>query len=233
MKNHPDNVLPRRHTRALMVVTAALALAGCALPDKPTRPALFDFGPGTLTPQPTNRMAPLPALALAEIDANGLLDSTAVLYRLGYDDPHQLRPYALARWSMSPGQLIRQRLRETLGQRRAILNADEGASQTRRDGSIPYVLRIELEEFSQHFQSPTQSAGVVRLRATLVDSTPAGEQLLGQRTVLVQRPAPSADAPGGVRALAAATDAAVEEISQWLQQTQPASTTPATAVTPR
>ncbi len=221
MKNNTHTVFTRRHATAMLAATVALALTGCALPDKPTRPALFDFGPGPLTPQPTNRMAPLPALALAEIDANGLLDSTAVLYRLGYDDPHQLRPYALARWSMSPGQLIRQRLRETLGQRRAILNADEGASQTRRDGTIPYVLRIELEEFSHYFQSPMQSVGMVRLRTTLVDSTPAGERLLGQRTVLVQRPAPTADAPGGVRALTAATDAAVEEISQWLQQTQP------------
>jgi cholesterol transport system auxiliary component len=34
----------------------------------------------------------------------------------------------------------------------------------------------------------------------------------------VQRPAPSADAPGGVRALTAATDAAIDEIATWLQQ---------------
>jgi cholesterol transport system auxiliary component len=34
----------------------------------------------------------------------------------------------------------------------------------------------------------------------------------------VQRPAPSADATGGVRALTAATDAAAQEIALWLQQ---------------
>ncbi len=56
------------------------------------------------------------------------------------------------------------------------------------------------------------------MRATLIDVTPAGEKLLAQRNVIVQRPAPSADAPGGVRALTAATDAAIEEIDQWLQQ---------------
>jgi cholesterol transport system auxiliary component len=33
----------------------------------------------------------------------------------------------------------------------------------------------------------------------------------------VQRPATSTDAAGGVRALTAATDAAVQEIEQWLQ----------------
>jgi cholesterol transport system auxiliary component len=80
------------------------------------------------------------------------------------------------------------------------------------------VLRLELEEFSHLFESPTQSVGVVRLRATLAENTPSGEKLLAQRVVIVQRPAPTADAPGGVRALAAATDAAAEELSQWLQQ---------------
>jgi cholesterol transport system auxiliary component len=36
--------------------------------------------------------------------------------------------------------------------------------------------------------------------------------------VIVQRPAPSADAAGGVRALSAATDAAAEELVDWLAQ---------------
>jgi cholesterol transport system auxiliary component len=206
---------------AIPVACLMAGLAGCALPDKPARPSLYDFGPGAVASQPMDRMAPLPALALGEIDSNGLLDSTAILYRLSYADAHQLRPYALARWTMSPAQLIRQRLRETLGQRRPVLNAEEGASQTRVGGNVPWTLRIELEEFSQHFTSATDSVGVVRFRATLVDSTPAGERLLGQRTVVVQRPAPTADAPGAVRALTAATNEAVLEVAQWLQQ-QPA-----------
>ena len=49
----------------------------------------------------------------------------------------------------------------------------------------------------------------------------AGEKLVGQRTIVAQQPARTADAPGGVRALTAATDAAIEELEQWLQQ-QPA-----------
>ena len=51
-----------------------------------------------------------------------------------------------------------------------------------------------------------------------VSVTPGGEKLLAQRNVVVQRPAPTADAPGGAQALAEATRAAVDEISQWLQQ---------------
>ena len=200
---------------------AVLALAGCALPDKPTRATMYDFGPGQLATRPTTRQAPLPPLAIDEITtAGGALDNLAVLYRLGYADAQQLRPYAQARWSMPPAQLVRQRLLAQMGQRRAVFNAGSSVALNRSEGSaLPLRLRIELEEFSQLFSAPDASVGLIRLRATLVDITPAGEKLLGQRSVVVQSPASSADAPGGVRALTAATDAAIEELEQWLQQT--------------
>ena len=80
------------------------------------------------------------------------------------------------------------------------------------------MLRVELEEFSQLFDSPGESKGVVRVRCTLLENTGGGERLVAQRSFNVQRPAPSADAPGGVRALTAATDAAAQDIASWLQQ---------------
>lgn len=205
-----------------LMLSLALLLGACsALPDKPVRAALYDFGPGALTPQPGTRQAPLPPIALADISTpGGVLDNQAVLYRLAYADAQQLRPYSQARWSMPPAQLIRQRLRDVLSRNRAVLNAGEGPALNRsvNQGVLPRVLKLELEEFSHFFASPGSSAGLVRLRATLVESTPSGEKLLAQRSVTVQRPAPSADAPGGVRALTAATDAAIDEIATWLQQ---------------
>lgn len=206
-------------TAFLSPLLLAALLAGCsALPDKPTRPAQYDFGPGPVADMPTDRRAPLAPLALDEVEATGPLEAgTAVLYRLGYADTQQLRPYAQARWSMPPAQLVRQRLREQLGQRRTVVSAGEGAAMLRNDGRQPLVLRVELLEFSQLFTAPAQSNGLVRLRATVVDNLPAGEQVLAQRQVIVQRPAPTADAAGGVRALAEATDAAAAELSQWLE----------------
>ena len=119
---------------------------------------------------------------------------------------------------MLPAQLVRQRLRERLSQRRVVLNAREGVALNRvQNASLP-MLRLELEEFSQLFSAPDASVGLIRLHATLVDITPAGEKLVGQRSFGVQRPASSADAPGGVRALTEATEAAIEEIEQWLLQ---------------
>lgn len=58
--------------------------------------------------------------------APSALDTLPIIYRLGYSDAQQLRPYAQARWSMPPAQLLRQRVRETLGQRRAVLNLADG-----------------------------------------------------------------------------------------------------------
>ncbi|MFC5497109.1 ABC-type transport auxiliary lipoprotein family protein [Caenimonas terrae] len=196
------------------------ALAGCAgLVDKPVRATLYDFGPGRVTPAAAPApQATRPALVLADVDAAGALDGSAVLYRLGYADDHQLRPYAQARWSASPPQLVRQRLREQIGRDRIVLNPGEGAALARSGGLLPRALRIELEEFSQFFSSPTESVGLVRLRATLLENTAGGEKLLAQRDVVVQRPAPSADAAGGVRALSAAVDAAADELVQWLAQ---------------
>lgn len=201
----------------------ALLLAGCSgLPDKPTRPMMFDFGPGELAGPASGRRAPLPAVAIDEIGTpGGALDNLALHYRLAYTDAQQLRPYAQARWSMPPAQLVRQRLRGQLSQRRVVFNAGESAALNRSQNAVlPLLLRLDLEEFSHLFTAPDTSFGLIRLRATLVEVTPAGEKLVGQRNVVVQRPAASADAPGGVKALTAATDSAIEEIDQWLQQTQ-------------
>ena len=204
---------------AFLIISVA-ALSGCALPDKPTRATMYDFGPGPLLTQPGARQAPLPSLAIDNIaTSGGALDNMAVLYRLGYADAQQLRPYSKARWSMPPAQLVRQRLREQLSQRRAVFNARESVALNRSQNAVlPLLLRLELEEFSQLFTAPDASVGLIRLRATLLEVTPAGEKLLDQRNVVVQRPATSADAAGGVRALTAATDAAIEELDQWLQQ---------------
>ncbi len=203
---------------AVLAIGAVLAMTACALPDKPTRSTVFDFGPGPLTVQAQNRMAPLPPITLSEVDAVGGFDTSTVMYRLGYANSQQLRPYAQARWSMTPPQLILQRMRDSLGATRPIFNVGEGPAQTRVNGQLPNVLRVELIEFTHYFSSPTESVGLVRMRVTLVDAQPGGEKLLGQRVVIAQKPAPTADAAGGVKALSAATDAAIEEINQWLNQ---------------
>ena len=218
----------------------AFLLSACsALPSKPTRATMYDFGPGPLAAQPAQPVAaptpqtsvmpvtPLAPVAIEEISTSGgALDNLAVLYRLAYVDAQELRPYSQSRWSMPPAQLLRQRLRDTLSLRRPVFNAREGLALNRSQNPLlPLQLRLELQEFSHYFSAPDASVGLVRLRATLVDVTAAGEKLVAQRVIVAQVPATTADAPGGVRALTAATDAAIEQLDQWLQQ-QPARQAP-------
>ncbi|RZL56668.1 MAG: hypothetical protein EOP70_06225 [Variovorax sp.] len=207
---------------SLALACAAALLAGCgALPEKPARSTLYDFGPGLVAPAPAPAVAgtaasALPLLALAEVESSARLEGTQVLYRLAYADANELRPYAHARWSVAPTQLVYQRLRTALSANRTVLATEESATLARAQGSRPGTLRVSLDEFTHYFESPSSSAGLVRLRATLVQGTAGGDRVIAQRTFTARRPAPSADAAGGVKALAAASDAAIAEIAAWV-----------------
>jgi cholesterol transport system auxiliary component len=210
--------LPRRPFLAAGLVAASLFAAGCAgVIDKPQRPTLYDMGSLPPMATPPERTQRIPVV-LPDIEAAGALESTAVLYRLGYLDDHQLRAYSLSRWSAPPPQLVRQRLRQQLGRERPVLNLDESASMARAGPRSVFMLRLELEDFAQVFDAPERSRGVVRLRATLFTNSAAGEQLIGQRSITVEGAAPTADASGGVRALSQATDAAAADIGTWLRE---------------
>jgi cholesterol transport system auxiliary component len=188
-------------------LSCCLVLAACATPQAPTPKAVFDFGPILALPT-TNLAAKLPIAApisLSEIDSGAGLDSTALLYRLGYADAQQLRPYAQARWSVPPSQLIWARLRDAFAVHGPVLGP---APMT------PWVLKVELEEFSQLFVSPQASLGMIRLRATLFQA----DRLVAQTNILVRTNAPSPDASGGVKALTAAADDAVAQMVRWARQ---------------
>lgn len=202
--------------RLLAGLAAALLVAGCGtLVDRPGRPNLYDLGP-----LPTTSAAPAstPAdpIVLAEVEASGVLEGTGMLYRLDYLDDHHLRVYAQSRWSQPLPQLVRQRLADQLGRERVVLGPSDAAALARAS-SVNRVLRLELQEFAHHFDTPEASRGQLRLRATLQQPGDAADRVLLQRMFVVSSPAPSSDAAGGVRALAAALDAAGTEIAQWLR----------------
>ena len=191
-------------------LTAALLLGACSvpLPDKPTRPEPYDLGPPLALAGSTTATGT--ALALDAVEATAAIDGTAVVYRLMYSgDGQQPRPYAQARWTMSPPQLVTQRLREAFAATRPVVDVGMGLA--------PLELRAQLDEFAQVFSSATASEGVVRLRLTLIAPASQTARLLGQHTVVVRKPAPSADAAGGVSALRAATDEAVKQAVAWVQ----------------
>ena len=134
-------------------LAAVLVLTGCsALPAAPTRPVLYDFGPGPLATVPTDRRAPLAPLALADVEAPGLPEgSNAVYYRLAYTDGQHLRPYSQARWSQPPAQLVQQRHKHLAVQIEPH-PLRVGAGNSRID-NIPAIHGIETAHFRDSKQA--------------------------------------------------------------------------------
>lgn len=185
-----------------------LLLSGCALPlpDKPVRPAAYDLGPPLAAPADAARGA---SLAFDGVEAPAAIDTNAIVYRLLYaGGSQQPRPYAQARWSMAPAQLVGQRLRAALAATHPVLDSGSGLAVLE--------MRAELDEFAQVFASPEASEGVVRLRVTVTAPQARQGRLLGQRSFVQRVPAPTPDAAGGAQALREATDALVREVVDWV-----------------
>ncbi|GAA3999104.1 ABC-type transport auxiliary lipoprotein family protein [Comamonas faecalis] len=221
--SRPCSRAARAPIRTLLLAGAlALLAGGCSvLPQPPAHAAIYDFGPPAAQ-APAAQAQRLPAIALAEVQTLGLPeDSTALLYRLAYANAQQLRPYAQARWSQPPATLLTAALQEQLGQQRPVLLGDAGLTQQLAGGGLPAVLRVQLEEFSQVFDTPQTSAALVRVRATLSRASGQGEALQGQRLFTARVPADTPDAAGGARALTQASRQVATELAQWLQS-QPA-----------
>ncbi len=227
LKNELKNALVKRFSCLATFLLIAATLTACSTPQPPTLKTVYDFGPMLNAPlQNTSQNASsyatlsvilsattsatpsttrTAAIALPEIEASGSLQSPALLYRLQYSNPQELRPYTQARWSVPPAQLVRERIRDALSLHSPVLSAE---------GSAPFTLRIELEEFSHLFESPDKSQGILRLRASLYK----GAQLTAQTTFATRADAPSQDAAGGVKALTAAADDVAKQLADWVGQ---------------
>ena len=201
----------------------ALVLSACSgLPTAPKQPVRYDLGMADLAAPAANAAAPSVApvpLVLAEVQAPGLPEGlTAMFYRLNYSDSQQLRAYQNARWSLPPAQMVEQRLRMRLGLERPVLSGKDNVRPVVSDKRSVALLRVNVDEFSQVFDSAGSSRSVVRLSASLIGTAESsGNQLLGQKVFTVEVPAATADAAGGAQAMARAVDEAAAQLSRWLQ----------------
>jgi len=190
---------------AVLAGIGVLLLASCAsAPDDSSR--LYDLGALPAHAAPPAGLPPLPAISVAEAKTPAWLDSQRMFYRLDYADGRQPRSYANSLWTMSPGQLFVQRLASRLAQEGGVVApASAGAL------NLP-TLYLETDDFSQIFDGPSHSYGLVEIRASLFD----GRVLRAQKTFVQRVPAATPDARGGAAALAQASDAAIDGIATWL-----------------
>ncbi|WP_426319713.1 ABC-type transport auxiliary lipoprotein family protein [Pseudoduganella sp. R-43] len=218
-----------KKNKLLIAVAAAAALAGCA--SKGPQPTSYDFGPmgaplpaaslasatagssGTDGINGTNGSngaagpaAGIPALVVSDVSGPASLDTQRMFYRLMYADARQSRPYAYNNWSVTPLQLLSQRLKARIAQAGVKV-----VSTTDAAGGLP-LLRLEADEFSQNFDSATRSSASITLRASVFRN----HKLVDQRTFSRTAQAPSADAAGGASALAESTDGIAADILAWL-----------------
>jgi cholesterol transport system auxiliary component len=189
--------------RRLAPFAAALALAAC-VNGSTTTPVQYDFGPDAATREEPSRLQR--EITVASVSAPAWLDTPALIYRLAYRDASQPRSYAESRWVAPPRELFTAQLRQRLAAttRSGVLTPADGVRTS-------VTLRVELLEFSQVFDAPDRSRGLVRVRAVLVEDG----RLVAQTSFSTEQPAPSADAAGGARALTLAVDATIDRLIGW------------------
>lgn len=200
--------LLRSPIRSLLALAASsLLLAGCAS-NKTQETMTYDFGPVAplQAAAPAAAAANLPALVVMDFTGPSALENERMFYRLVYADALQARTYAHSRWANEPLQMLTQRVKARLAQSgMKVLSATDAST------GVP-LLRVEVDDFVHAFSGVNQSEGQITLRASLFND----HRLLDQRSFSRTTPAPSADAPGGARALAASTDAVASDILAWL-----------------
>jgi len=202
---------PRPASLALPLV---LPLLACSLRPAPRPPqAHFDFGlPETADERPPRIHA---TVVVPDPVAPAWIDSLDIHYRLAYDDGTQLRRYANSRWALSPVHLLSALLRGHLA-----AATERGAAVRDYGLESDYWLRLEIEEFSQVFDTPAASRGVVRVRVALIERR--GRRLVAQRMFGAESPASASDARAGAAALAAASEGLVEQLVDWIAASLPA-----------
>jgi cholesterol transport system auxiliary component len=184
-----------------IILSVMAVLAGCASgPPAAVSNIRYDLGDAT----PLANTMTMPAVKVLTVSAPKNLDTDAFVYRLKYADAQRTSTYADSRWTMSPAELLTQRLRAALASRGPVLT---GADPVRAP-----TLQVDLTDFEQIFDAPERSHGEVSARVTLSQHG----QVVSQRTFIARAPSYTADAAGGARALAAASDDLIAQMAAWL-----------------
>lgn len=202
----------------LFPILVMMLLAGCATTRTQTPVAIYDFGLQRLSAMPDvpNQTRLAASLSVA-VTSPAWLDSPAIQYRLAYHDLARSYIYASNRWAASPAALLTQQIKA-----RVAAASNDGVVGASDGTQADYALRLELEEFTQVFDTPDQSRAVVKLRASLIERST--RLLLAQRSFRVEQAAPAPNAAGAVHALTEASNKLIGNMIDWLAEKLPEET---------
>lgn len=184
--------------RKIILILSVFLLAAC-VGNPPRQDEIATYDLGRLTGAWTSPGFPI---ATVEVKASTWLDTPAQLYRLTYADDLRRRIYTGSRWAAPPAELLGHAL-----QRRIVFGQPDFNGPGCR-------LRLALDELEQRFDSPQTSKTVLEIRAALLPQQ--GDELLAKRAFLIEKPAPTADARGGVAATRATAQALADDLAAWL-----------------
>lgn len=184
-------------------ILSVFLLGACAIGDSRPPATLYDFGP-----LKTDNLVRLPdnmPVIRTRVHAPEWMSENLMYYRLNYINDQQVRFYTESSWNTTPSKLFKNRLDTYL--------ASGGSTVMGYATTSPTVtLRIYIQDFGQYFTSPSASIGHISLRASLF----RGKDLIAQKNFMRDIPATTADAAGGVRAMAQASDAIIADILNWM-----------------
>ncbi len=181
----------------LIAILAGGVLAACGGNVATVEPVRYDLG--SLTGKWPGSRIPIAAV---EVQAASWLSETAMHFRLSYAEPLRRQTYIESRWAAPPAELL-----ETFLKRRIVFGQPDFSGTGCR-------LQLVVDEFEQRFDELQKSYAVLEVRALL---TPLhGGDMLSRKAFVVRKPAPAADARGGVAAARDAAQALADDLGSWL-----------------
>ncbi|KAF0163620.1 MAG: hypothetical protein FD157_2950 [Rhodocyclaceae bacterium] len=186
-----------------IAILAGMLLAACGGNVRTTEAARYDFGNLAAKVKEAGPGSRMP-IAAVDVQAASWLSGPAMHFRLAYAEPLRRQSFTESRWAAAPAELL-----EAFLKRRIVFGQPDF-------NGVGCRLQLVLDELEQRFDDPQTSQSVLEVRALL---TPArGAEILSRRAFLIHKPAPAADARGGVAATRDAVQALAGDLGAWLDQ---------------
>lgn len=189
--------------KILLASLLVLCLSACSFMDTRPQATLYDLGP---LPKKQEVYLKDNATIKTAVDSQQWMEINQMVYRLNYQNNQQVRFYTQSSWTATPSELFKNRLDTFLIASRNVTYEEKG---------VPHLkLYVYIDDFSQHFESASDSKARILLRARLFKDG----ILVAQHSFAKIVPAETPDAAGGAKALAQASDKIIFDLIQWVSQ---------------